>query len=111
MDIQTKGDEMKILLLLVAVLLSGCTRETPPSHEMTENAINTITAIQQSLPEECKTEANQLMFRVAEREVRGIEKQCDIEKAKIERQVIKWRLISFAMALVIIAYIAKRFVR
>lgn len=102
---------MKILLLLVAVLLSGCTRETPPSHEMTENAINTITAIQQSLPEECKTEANQLMFRVAEREVRGIEKQCDIEKAKIERQVIKWRLISFAMALAIIAYIMKRFIR
>lgn len=102
---------MKILLLLVTVLLSGCTRETPPSHEMTENAINTITAIQQSLPEECKTDANQLMFKVAEREVRGIEKQCDIEKAKIERQVIKWRLISFAMALVIIAYIAKRFVR
>ena len=102
---------MKILLLLVAVLLSGCTRETPPSHEMTENAINTITAIQQSLPEECKTDANKLMFKVAEREVRGIEKQCDIEKAKIERQVIKWRLISFAMALAIIAYIMKRFIR
>lgn len=102
---------MKILLLLVAVLLSGCTRETPPSHEMTENAINTITAIQQSLPEECKTESNQLMFRVAEREVRGIEKQCDIEKGKIERQVIKWRLISFAMALIIIAYIMKRFIK
>lgn len=102
---------MKILLLLAAVLLSGCTREAPPSHEMTENAINTITAIQQSLPEECKTDANQLMFKVAEREVRGIEKQCDIEKAKIERQVIKWRLISFAMALVIIAYIMKRFIR
>lgn len=102
---------MKILLLLAAVLLSGCTREVPPSHEMTENAINTITAIQQSLPEECKTDANQLMFKVAEREVRGIEKQCDIEKAKIERQVIKWRLISFAMALIIIAYIAKRLIK
>jgi hypothetical protein len=51
------------------------------------------------------------MFKVAQREVRGIEKQCDIEKAKIERQVIKWRLISFAMALAIIAYIMKRFIR
>lgn len=102
---------MKYLAIPFIILLSGCTREVPPSHEMTENAINTITAIQQSLPEECKTDANQLMFKVAEREVRGIEKQCNIEKGKIERRVTKWRLISFGLIILIAAYIAKRLMK
>jgi len=99
------------ILLISTLLLSGCVKETPPSHEMTNNAIDTVTAIQQSLPEECKTDSNQLMFKVAQREIRGIEKQCDIEKAKIERETLRWKLITFAMGLVIIAYIVKRFVR
>lgn len=102
---------MKFFTIPFIILLSGCTREVPPSHEMTENAVNTITAIQQSLPEECKTDSNQLMFKVAQREIRGIEKQCDIEKAKIEREALRWKLITFVMGFVIIAYIVKRFVR
>lgn len=100
-----------VCLLGLMFLLSGCAKEVPGSHQAAENAIDTITAIQESLPKECQTSSNQLLFKVAQSEIREVEKHCDNEKAKIEREKVRWKMSTFALLLVIIIYIVKKILK
>lgn len=92
-------------------LLSSCTKEVPGSQQATENAINTITAIQESLPKECQTSSNQLLFKVAQSEIREVKTHCDNEKAKIEREKVRWKLSTFALLIVVMIYIVKKILK
>lgn len=97
-----------VCVLGLMFLLASCSKEVPGSQQAAENAINTVTAIQESLPKECKTSANQLLFMVAQNEIREVKTHCDNEKAKIEREKIKWKVGTYALLLVMIAYIIKK---
>lgn len=99
------------ILLLAACLLVGCSRETPGSQIATDNAIDTVTAIQESLPAECKTNANELLFTVSKKEIREIGTHCEKEKEEIRRETLRWKAVSGLLMLVIIVYIVKRIVR
>lgn len=96
------------IFFLLVLLLASCSKEVPGSQQAAENAINTVTAIQESLPKECQTSSNQLLFKVAQSEIREVKTHCDNEKAKIEREKIKWKVGTFALLIVIIAYIVKK---
>lgn len=96
------------ILLIFALSLSGCRREVPGSEAAANNAIATITAIQESLPKECQTSSNQLLFKVAQSEIREVKTRCDSEKAKIEEEKVRWKVGTFALLIVIIAYIVKK---
>lgn len=101
---------MKKILPLVLVL-AACSKEVSPSQSAANNAIDTITAIHQSLPEQCKTQANETLFNVAQREIQSVVEQCDIEKAEIERIVIKWRTFAVLLSLLILAYIIRKIIK
>lgn len=100
-----------VALLGLMFLLSSCTKEVPGSQQAADNAVNTIVAIQESLPKECQTSSNQLLFKVAQSEIREVETHCNNEKAKIEREKVRWKLSTFALLIVIMIYIVKKILK
>lgn len=105
-----RGIKMKhfTILLIFTVLLSGCQKEVPASHIAAQNAINTISAMYEGLPQECKTDTSKLLSRVAQNEVVEVENHCKNEKAKIEREKIKWKAGFFGLFLAIVIYVIKK---
>ena len=89
-------------------MLSGCAKEKPAYEQSTQNAIDTITAIEQGLPTECKTDANKLLFNVSRKETASIKKDCDKAVADVTRDKLKWKLSFWALVGVVAAYILKK---
>ena len=99
------------ILLILTVLLSGCQKEKPVYHEVVQNGIDVINAIEQGLPEECKTESNALLFNVARKQMSNCEKACDLAVEKVESEKLKWKWSVFGLLLVIGLYIARKVVK
>lgn len=93
------------------ILLAGCAKETPASQEMANNAVDTITAIHQSLPTECRTDSNELLFQVAKREVKAVAAQCTAEKQHIEHEKLRWKFATFGLVIAIVAYIVRKLMK
>lgn len=96
------------ILLILTVLLSGCARETPVSETLTENAINATTALEQTLPSECKSDAIVTQITVIKTEIRAIKSACQTEKDEITRDKLKWKLAFWALVGVVAAYILRK---
>lgn len=104
--------EMKMkrftILLILTVLLSGCAKEKPVYHEVVQNGIDVINAIEQGLPAECKTGSNEILFNVARKQMKNCESACDLAVAKVETEKLKWKWSVFGLLLVIGVYIARK---
>lgn len=100
-----------IAITACGLVLLGCAKEQPASHIIADNAVDTVSAIQQSLPKECKTDSNELLFTVAKREIRNITTQCNTEKAEITRDKLKWKLSFWALIGVVAAYILRKILK
>lgn len=88
--------------------MCGCAKDTPVSDTLTENAINATTALEQSLPKECKTDAIATQITVLKTEIRSISKACEIEKEQITKDKLHWKLSFWALFGIVIAYIMKK---
>ena len=99
------------ILLILTVMLCGCAKEKPVYHEVVQNGIDVINAIEQGLPEECKTESNALLFNVARKQLSNCEKACDLAVEKVESEKLKWKWSVFGLLLVIGLYIARKVVK
>ena len=93
------------------LLLVGCTRQEPLSETIAEAAVNTVTAIEQSLPAECKTDAVTTQFIVAKAEIRNVKNACENEKKEITKDKRKWQFGFWALVLVIGAYITRKILK
>ena len=93
------------------VLLAGCAKQEPLSETIAETAINTVTAIEQSLPVECKTDAVATQFIIAKTEIRNVKNACENEKKDILRDKRKWQVGFWALVLVIGAYITRKIMK
>lgn len=100
-----------IILLTLAVFMGGCVREKPAYEQTTQNALDTITAIEQGLSPECHTDTNKLLFNVSRKEVSRIKTDCDAAVAKIRQEKTKWQWSFMGLALVVLVYIIKRVLR
>lgn len=89
-------------------MLNGCTKSKPAYEPIAENATNTITAIEKSLPKECQTDANILLFNVARKEITNITNACNTEVDKAEKEKLKWKLSFWALIGLIGAYIFRK---
>ena len=98
-------------LLLCGILLSGCVREQPLSETISESAINATTALEQSLPVECKTDAIIMQTAVIKTQIRAIEKACASEKAQITREKMKWFWSFWGLVAVIGLYIVRKILK
>lgn len=99
------------ILAILTLLLSGCAKEKPAYEQSTQNAIDTITAIEQGLPTECKTDANKLLFNVSRKETARIKTDCDEAVAKITRDKLKWKLSFWALIGIVAAYILHKLLK
>ena len=99
------------ILAILTVLLSACAKEQPASHVAAQEAIETIGALYESLPSECKTKTTDYLVITAQKKAAKCDTECVKEKAKLEREKIKWKGVSGLLALVIIVYAVKRFLR
>lgn len=99
------------ILLTLAVLLSGCTKNTPVSDTLAENAINATTALEKALPEECKTDFVTTQFAVIKTEIRATKNACDVEKDVITKEKLKWQWGFWILVAVIGAYIGRKILK
>lgn len=96
------------ILLILTVLLNGCQKEKPAYHEVAQNGIEVINAIEEGLPVECKSESNKILFNVARKEMRNVESSCDLAVGKVESEKLRWKWAVFGLLTVIGLYIAKK---
>ena len=96
------------ILLIFTVLLSGCQKEKPVYHEVVQNGIDVINAIEEGLPAECKSESNAILFNVARKQMSNCESSCDLVVSKVESEKLRWKWAVFGLLTVIGLYIAKK---
>lgn len=99
------------ILLTLAVLLSGCAKDTPVSDTLADNAVNATTALEKALPEECKTDFVNTQFTVIKTEIRAIKNACDIEKDVITKEKLKWQWGFWLLVAVIGVYVGKKILK
>lgn len=99
------------ILLILTVLLNGCAKEQPASHVAAQEAIETIGVLYETLPGECKNKTTDFLITMAQNKAAKCDSECVKEKAKLEREKLKWKGVSGLLALVIIVYAVKRFLR
>ena len=103
-----KKSKKILFICFFCFCLCGCAKEKPAYEQSTQNAIDTITAIEQGLPAECKTDANKLLFNVSRKETASIKKDCDKAVAEVTRDKLKWKLSFWALVGVVAAYILRK---
>jgi hypothetical protein len=94
--------------LIFTILLSGCARETPVSNTIADNAITATTALEQSLPAECKTESITTQITVVKTQIRAIKNACETEKNVIEQEKTRWKWSFYGVLILIGLYIARK---
>lgn len=100
-----------VMLALLVLSLVACVRTPDVSETIAENAINSVTAVEQGLTEECKTEAIRTQLTVVKSEIRAVTKSCQAEKDEITRDKLKWKVSFWILIGVIAAYIARKLTR
>lgn len=97
--------------LILPLVLCACAKEQPASHVAAQEAIETIGALYETLPSECKTKTTDFLVTMAQNKAATCDSECAKEKAELRRDKIKWKGVSGMLALVIIVYAVKRFLR
>lgn len=91
-------------------MLSCCTAHTVTS-DLAESAITTTTAIEQSLPKECATNAIKTQITALKTQITAIAQACDTEKNVITAEKVRWQWAFFGLLLVIAAYITRKVIK
>ena len=97
-----------VILALLVLSLVACGSATPVSETIADNAVNTVVAVEKTLPAECKTEAVTTQLTVVKSEIRSITNACQAEKDVITAEKLRWKLLFWTLTGVIAAYILKR---
>ena len=88
------------LLFLLSVILCSCGAHTT-SHNLAQNTINQVTALEQSIDEKCTTDAIKTQINVIKSQIKAINSACDTEKAEIRADKVKWQTAFWALFVVI----------
>lgn len=97
-----------IILALLLISLCACSKPQPVSETIADNAVNATTALQQSLPKECKTDAINTQFDVIRTEIRAVKTSCQTEKEIITKDKLKWKYSFWILVGIIAAYILRK---
>jgi len=96
-----------LLLLGMFLLLCGCAKKPSVTENLANTAHQTIAAIQKDMPEECKTESNNIKFAIVDSLVDEIYQTCEIQKTSLVHDKIKWQSAFFALGLVFLAFLGR----
>lgn len=94
--------------LILPLVLCACAKEQPASHVAAQEAIETIGALYESLPSECKTKTTDFLITMAQNKAAKCDTECVKEKAKLEREKLKWKGSFWALAVVVGVYLARK---
>lgn len=97
-------------LLLLLFMLSSCGTHTV-SHNIADNTINQITALEQSIDEKCTTNAIKTQINVIKSQIKAINDACDTEKAEIRADKVKWQTAFWALFLVVGVFSLKKIMK
>lgn len=100
-----------VVLAILVLSLVACSNAQPVSDSIAENAINGVTAVENTLSAECKTEAVKTQLTVIKSEIRTITNACQAEKDVITQEKLRWKWSFWGLVLVIAAYIAKKILK
>jgi hypothetical protein len=78
------------------------------SHSATESALNSIVAIEKTLPIECKTEGIKSQLESVKTQIETIKLGCESEKAQLRSDKIKWQIAFWAMIVVVSMYFLRK---
>lgn len=96
------------ILVIVSVLLAGCAKEQPASHVAAQEAIETIGALYETLPGECKTKTTDFLITMAQNKAAKCDTECVKEKDRITQEKLKWQWSFWALAVVVGVYFARK---
>ena len=96
------------IFFLLALLLAGCAKNEPVSETIADNAVNATTALEKTLPEECKTESIKAQLTVIKTQIRAINSACETEKEVITGEKLRWKYSFWILIGIIAAYILRK---
>lgn len=98
-----------LALFCLPVLLVSCSTQSSVSHSALGNVENSLTALEKSLPSNCKSEDIIERFKVIRGEMvtvrEGIEAQLKAEQA----DTVRWRWAFWSLVIVIATFVVGRF--
>lgn len=97
-------------LFLLLFMLSSCGTHTM-SHNIADNTINQITALEQSIDEKCTTDAIKTQINVIKSQIKAINDACDTEKAELRAEKTKWQWAFWALFVIMAAYGFKKLIK
>ena len=96
-----------IILLLLSLFLNGCSNPST-SETIANGAINSTTALEQSLPKDCSTDAIKSQITAIKTQIMAITESCKTEKAIIKADKVKWQTAFFGLLLAISVFIIRK---
>lgn len=98
------------LLLLLSLVLCSCTTHTV-SHNIADNTINQITALEQSINEKCATDSIKTQINVIKSQIKAINGACDTEKAEITAEKNKYKIAFWSLVVIIGLFISRKIIK
>lgn len=98
-------------ILLLLCCLYGCTRSTPSSEHIAASATESLNAISATLTPECKTKAVESEIIAAQSAIKATIAACNSEKDVISQEKIRWKWSFFALAIIILVYVARKVIK
>lgn len=96
-----------IAIALIGCLLCACSAKTP-TESAVQAATESITALEKSLPKECKTEAVNAQIAALTTQVENTLLYCENEKKVLKLEKDRLLMVLFFMTVVIGVYIIKK---
>lgn len=98
------------LLLLLSLVLCSCTTHTV-SHNIADNTINQITALEQSINEKCATDSIKTQINVIKSQIKAINGACDTEKAEITAEKNKYKIAFWSLVVIIGLFVSRKIIK
>ncbi|MEE1227237.1 MAG: hypothetical protein UHM08_09070 [Bacteroidales bacterium] len=96
-----------IILSILLISLNGCAKPSA-SENITNSAINTAEALENSLPSNCNTKAIKSQITAIKTQITAISQSCETEKNAIKADKVKWQTAFFGLLLAVVVFILKK---
>lgn len=97
-------------LFLLLFVLSSCGTHTV-SHNIADNTINQITALEQSINEKCATDSIKTQINVIKSQIKAINGACDTEKAEITAEKNKYKIAFWSLVVIIGLFVSRKIIK
>lgn len=97
-----------MILLAVMFLFTGCVKQPDAVQGAANAAHQQVVAIKESLPKECQSKANEEQMRALDETIDTIVTNCELQKDEITAEKLKWMYSFFALAIIVLAHIARK---